>query len=83
MSLHLPIAILAAFSLPSGDCVVSPYDGTLMGINHARSAHSSLNEARSFIPLDLSEVIATETVTKFEILNASIAHDLRSVGNEL
>jgi methyl-accepting chemotaxis protein len=77
MSLHLPIAILAALSLPSGDCVVSPYDGPLMGINHGRSAHSSLNEARSFIQLDLSEVIATETVTKFENLNASIAHDLR------
>jgi hypothetical protein len=57
MSLHLPIAILAALSLPSGDCVVSPYDGPLMGINHGRSAHSSLNEARSFIQLDLSELL--------------------------
>ena len=46
MSLHLPIAILAALSLPSGDCVVSPYDGPLMGINHARSVHSS-NDAFS------------------------------------
>jgi hypothetical protein len=50
-----------------------------MGINRARSTHSSLNQARSHIQLDLSEVIANETVTKFENLNASIAHDLRIV----
>ena len=79
MSLHLPIAILAALSLPSGDCVVGPHDRPLMGINRARSAHSLLNEARSLIQLDFSEVIANETVTNFENLNANIAHDLRIV----
>jgi hypothetical protein len=46
MSLHLPIAILAALSLTSGDRVVGLYDGPLIGIDHARSAHSSLNKAR-------------------------------------
>ena len=30
----------------SGDLVVRLYDGPLMGINHARSAHAALNEAR-------------------------------------
>ena len=79
MLLHLSIAILTALSFPPDDCVVGPYDGPPMGINRARSAHSSLNEARSLIQLDLSEVIANETVSKFENLNASIAHDLRIV----
>ena len=30
----------------SGDLVVRLYDGPLMAINHARSAHAVLNEAR-------------------------------------
>src|SRR5262245_65819595 len=30
----------------SGDLVVRLYDGPLMGINHARSAHAALNEAQ-------------------------------------
>jgi methyl-accepting chemotaxis protein len=76
MSLHLPVSILAALSLTSGDRVVGPYDGPLMGINHASSAHSSLDEARSLIQLDLCEVIAKETVTQFQKLNANIADDL-------
>jgi len=50
-----------------------------MGIDHARLAHSPPNEDRSLIQLDLSEVIAKETVTKFEKLNASIADDVRGV----
>ena len=33
----------------SGDLVVRLYDGPLMGINHARSAHAALNEARLVI----------------------------------
>jgi methyl-accepting chemotaxis protein len=64
MSLHLPIAILVALSLTSGDRVVGLYDAPLMGINHARVAHSSLNEARSLIRLDLSDVIAKENSYK-------------------
>jgi len=77
MSLHLPIAILAALSLASGDRVVGLCDGPRMAINQARLAHSSPDEARSLIQLDLSEVIAKET--KFEKLNASIADDVRGV----
>jgi hypothetical protein len=42
-------------------------------------AHSSPNEDRGLIQLDLSEVITKETVTKFEKLNASIAGDVRGV----
>ena len=30
----------------AGHLVVHLYDGPLMGINHARSAHAALNEAR-------------------------------------
>jgi len=30
----------------SGDLVVRLYDGPLIAINHARSAHAALNEAR-------------------------------------
>jgi hypothetical protein len=78
MSLHLPIAILAALSLTSG-AVVGLYERPLIGINHAELAHSSPDEARSLMQLDLSEVIAKETVTKFEKLSASIAEDVRGV----
>jgi hypothetical protein len=79
MPLHLPIAILAALSFTSGDRVVGRYDGPLMGINRARLAHSSPDEAHSVVQLDFSEVIAKETVTKLGKLNASIADDVRGV----
>ena len=39
----------------SGDLVVRLYDGPLMGINHARSAHASLNEARLIMQRGLVE----------------------------
>ncbi len=39
----------------SGDLVVRLYDGPLMGINHARSAHAGLNEARLIMQRSLSE----------------------------
>ena len=65
MALHLPIAILAALSLTSGDRVVL-CDGPLMGAAH--SAYSSLTEARSHIQLDLCELIAKEN--SYEIRNA-------------
>ena len=51
----------------------------LIGINHTRSAHSSLNEARSLIQPNPSEVIAKETGTQFEKLNANIADDVTIV----
>ena len=39
----------------SGDLVVRLYDGPLMGINHARSAHAWLNEARLIMQHGLVE----------------------------
>ena len=38
----------------SGDLVVRLYDGPLMAINHARSAHAALNEARLLMQRSLS-----------------------------
>ena len=74
------LAVLHGFAptprrLAALDCLVLLARVALLGI--AQCSNFSLNEARSFIQRDLSEVIATETVTKFENLNASIAHDLR------
>jgi methyl-accepting chemotaxis protein len=78
VALHLPIAVLAALSLASGDRVVDLYDGPLMGISHARLARSSPDEARSVVQLGLSEAIAKEPSTTFGKLNPS-ADDVRSV----
>jgi methyl-accepting chemotaxis protein len=63
----------------SGDLVVRLYDGPLMGINHARSAHAALNEARLIMQRSLSEGTSPEQVTKFEKLIKSIAEDLAVV----
>ena len=60
----------------SGDLVVRLYDGPLMGINHARSAHAALNEARLIMQRNLTEGASTETVTKFEKLVRNIFDDL-------
>ncbi len=48
----------------SGDLVVRLYDGPLMGINHARSAHAALNAARLFMQTGLREGASKETVAK-------------------
>src|SRR6266571_8378399 len=50
----------------SGDLAVRLYDGPLMGINHARSAHAALNEARLIMQRNLTEGASTEAVAKFE-----------------
>jgi methyl-accepting chemotaxis protein len=60
----------------SGDLVVRLYDGPLMGINHARSAHAALNEARLIMQRGLSEGTSGEAVLKFEKLVGNIAEDL-------
>ena len=39
----------------SGDLVVRLYDGPLMAINHARSAHAALNEARLLMQAGLRD----------------------------
>lgn len=63
----------------TGDLVVRLYDGPLMGINHARSAHAALNEARLLVQWGLSEEAPKETVAKFEKLLTDIAEDLKIV----
>jgi diguanylate cyclase (GGDEF)-like protein len=63
----------------SGDLVVHLYDGPLMGINHARSAHAALNRARTLIQPGLSEAVPEQTVARFEKLLAEIADDLTIV----
>ena len=50
----------------SGDLVVRLYDGPLMGINHARSAHAGLNEARLIMQRSLIGGATSEAVARFE-----------------
>src|SRR6266699_2230584 len=63
----------------SGDLVVRLYDGPLMGINHARSAHAALNAARLLMQAGLHDGAPKETVAKIENLVAGIADDLKVV----
>src|SRR5438105_15754479 len=63
----------------SGDLVVRLYDGPLMGINHARSAHAALNEARMLVHPTLSERVPDDVVAQFESLLNGIAEDLKIV----
>jgi methyl-accepting chemotaxis protein len=63
----------------SGDLVVRLYDGPLMGINHARSAHASLNEARLMMERGLVEGAPAAMVARFEKLVGSIFEDLKVV----
>jgi methyl-accepting chemotaxis protein len=63
----------------SGDLVVRLYNGPLMGINYARSAHGATNEARLLVQRSLSEGASKELVAKFEKLIAGISDDLKIV----
>jgi methyl-accepting chemotaxis protein len=63
----------------SGDLVVRLYDGPLMGINHARSAHASLNEAHLIMQRGLSEGASNESVAKFDKLLGNVLADLSVV----
>ena len=63
----------------AGDQVVRLYDGPLMGINHARSAHAGLNEARVVMQRSLTEGATSEGVARFEKLVRSISEDLSVV----
>jgi methyl-accepting chemotaxis protein len=63
----------------SGDLVVRLYDGPLMGINHARSAHAALNAARLLMQAGLIAEAPKETVAKIEKLLAGITDDLKVV----
>ncbi|MGY8664038.1 methyl-accepting chemotaxis protein [Bradyrhizobium sp. UFLA05-109] len=63
----------------SGDMVVKLYDGPLMGINHARSAHAALHEARLLLQRSLVAGASGDMVTKFERLVRSSFEDLNVV----
>ncbi|KRR16215.1 hypothetical protein CQ14_27520 [Bradyrhizobium lablabi] len=63
----------------AGDLVVRLYDGPLMGINHARSAHAGLNEARLIMQRSLTEGTTSEAVARFEKLVRNISEDLNVV----
>ena len=63
----------------SGDLVVRLYDGPLMAINHSRSAHAALNEARLTMQRSLSEGATREAVAKFEKLIGNVFEDLKVV----
>ena len=63
----------------SGDLVVRLYDGPLMGINHARSAHAALHEARLVLARSLVAGSSPEMVAKFESLVRGSREDLNVV----
>src|SRR4051812_32846920 len=63
----------------SGDLVVRLYDGPLMGINHARSAHAGLNEARLLVQRGFSEGTSPEAIAKIAKLLSAISDDLKIV----
>jgi diguanylate cyclase (GGDEF)-like protein len=63
----------------SGDLAVRLYDGPLMGINHARAAHTTLNQARLLVSPTLSDGVSDETVVQFQVRIAEIAEDLKIV----
>ncbi|MCS3761262.1 methyl-accepting chemotaxis protein [Bradyrhizobium centrosematis] len=60
----------------AGDTVVRLYDGPLMGINHARSAHAALHEARLTLQRSLVAGASSGMVDKFEKLVRSSYDDL-------
>ncbi|OWK24638.1 hypothetical protein AJ87_19830 [Rhizobium yanglingense] len=60
----------------TGDLTVRLYDGPLMGINYARSAHALLNEARLLLRTNSDNAAAGETAVKFRKLLAEISEDL-------
>ena len=63
----------------SGDMVVRLYDGPLMGINHARSAHAGLHEARLVLQRGLVAGSSSELVAQFEALVRGSTEDLNVV----
>src|SRR4051812_26174731 len=63
----------------AGDLVVRLYDGPTMGINYARSAHASMNEARLLVQRGRIEGAPREAVAKFEKLIAGVLGDLKIV----
>jgi methyl-accepting chemotaxis protein len=74
---------LAYFGISSisdtGNLVVRLYDGPLMGINHARSAHAALNDARLILQQNLAGSASANSATKFEKRVNNIIEDLNVV----
>lgn len=66
----------------SRDRVVRMYDGPLMAINHARSAHSALNEARVLLQSNRSSD-GFRTIRPFTALLQSIFNDFDIVGQRV
>ncbi len=60
----------------TGNLVVQLYDGPLMGINHARAAHSALNEARLLLQQGESVGASNDIAVKYEKLVKGIFEDL-------
>lgn len=63
----------------AGGLVVRLYDGPTLGINHARSAHAALNEARLLVGSGFIGQPSKEAVGRFKYLLTSIADDLKIV----
>jgi methyl-accepting chemotaxis protein len=63
----------------SGDMVVRLYDGPLMGINYARSAHAAMNEARFLVHRSIHESATEEMLARLEKLIVGISDDLKIV----
>lgn len=76
------LAVYGVHSLSTaGNFVVRLYDGPLMAINHARSAHASLNEARALMQrgLILREGAPLDTPKKLEEVVSYALEDLKIV----
>jgi methyl-accepting chemotaxis protein len=63
----------------TGDLVVRLYDGPLMGINHARSAHAALNDARLIVEQGLAKGANAASAAKFEKRIGNVFEDLKVV----
>ena len=60
----------------AGDLVVRLYDGPLMAVNHARSAHAELNAALLIMKTSESTGASKETTAKYEKLLKAMFEDL-------
>jgi methyl-accepting chemotaxis protein len=63
----------------TGDLAVRLYDGPLMAINHARSAHAALNEAHLIQQQNLGGAASPGSVAKFEKRIGNVFEDLNVV----
>src|SRR5262245_42960610 len=84
LALACGLAFYAILAIDSaGQLVVRLYDGPLMGINHARSAHAALNEARLILQQGQSVGASSEALAKFEKLVRGIFEDLGVVRDRI